>query len=53
VLFRSDFVLVSEKNYMKVHKNQWIGPCHILPHAFSESQAEDKPWHPEAKKPSQ
>ena len=39
--FRSDFVLVSEKNHMKVHKNQWIGPCHILPHAFSESQAED------------
>jgi len=24
VLFRSDFALVSEKNYMKVHKNQWF-----------------------------
>jgi hypothetical protein len=24
VLFRSDFVLFSEKNHMKVHKNQWV-----------------------------
>jgi hypothetical protein len=24
VLLRSDFVLVSEKNRMKVHKNQWL-----------------------------
>jgi hypothetical protein len=24
VLFRSDFVLVSEKNCMKVHTNQWL-----------------------------
>ena len=24
VLFRSDFVLVSEKNHMKMHKNQWL-----------------------------
>jgi hypothetical protein len=24
VLFRSDFVLFSEKNHVKVHKNQWL-----------------------------
>ena len=24
VLFRSDFVLLSEQNYMKVLKNQWL-----------------------------
>src|SRR5262252_2780024 len=24
VLLRSDFVLVSEKNHVKVHKNQWV-----------------------------
>ena len=24
VLFRPDFVLVSEKNHVKVHKNQWV-----------------------------
>ena len=39
MLFRSDFVLVSEKNYMKVHKNQWFwdrpySPDH-LPGAIS------------------
>src|SRR6266705_1751926 len=33
VLFRLDCVLVSEKNYMKVHKNQWIVLCHVLPNA--------------------
>ena len=29
VLFRSDFMLFSEKNRMKVHKNQWVltMPC--------------------------
>jgi hypothetical protein len=29
VLFRSDFMLFSEKNCMKVHKNQWVltMPC--------------------------
>ena len=24
VLLRSDFVLVSEKNHVKMHKNQWL-----------------------------
>jgi hypothetical protein len=24
VLFQSDFVLVSEENHMKIHKNQWF-----------------------------
>jgi SAM-dependent methyltransferase len=31
VLFRSDFALVSEKNRMKVHKNQWIGTMSYPP----------------------
>ena len=31
VLFRSDFVLVSEKNHMKVHTNQWIGTMSYPP----------------------
>jgi hypothetical protein len=53
VLFRSDFVLVSEKNHMKVHKNQGIGTMPILPNAFLGSQAEDKLWHLVAQKPSQ
>ena len=53
MLFRSDFVLVSEKNHMKVHKNQGIGTMPILPNAFLGSQAEDKLWHLVAQKPSQ
>jgi hypothetical protein len=35
VLFRSDFVLVSEKNHMKVHKNQWIGTMSYPPERLS------------------
>jgi hypothetical protein len=31
VLLRSDFVLVSEKNHMKAHKNQWLLPLPSLP----------------------
>jgi hypothetical protein len=53
VLFRLDFVLVSEKNHMKVHKNQCIGPCHIPPNALLELPAEGKPQHLEAQKPAQ
>jgi hypothetical protein len=43
VLLQSDFMLVSEKNYMKVHKNQWIGTMPYHPNALLEPQAEDKP----------
>jgi len=53
VLFRLDFVLVSEKNHMKVHKNQCVGLCHILPNALLESPAEGKPQPLEAQKPAQ
>jgi hypothetical protein len=35
VLFRSDFVLVSENNHMKVHKNQWIGTMSYPPERLS------------------
>ena len=34
VLLRSDFVLVSEKNHVKMHKNQWfltpLSPLDVL-----------------------
>ena len=44
VLFRSDFMLFSEKNRMKVHKNQWVLTMPYPLEAFLEPQAEDKPW---------
>jgi hypothetical protein len=45
VLFRSDFVLLSEKNHLKSLKNQWVWISRNLPNAFLEPQAEDKPRH--------
>ena len=44
VLFRSDFMLFSEKNLMKVHKNQWVLTAPYPLEAFLEPQAEVKPW---------
>jgi hypothetical protein len=43
VLLRSDFALVSEKNYMKVHKNQWVDTSHTLLNTLANSQPEDNP----------
>jgi hypothetical protein len=34
-LFRSDFVLISEKNYVKALKNQWIGTMSYPPERLS------------------
>ena len=53
VLFRSDFMLFSEKNHMKAHKNQWVltMPCPLerLAGATSRGHTMD----PEGQKPSQ
>jgi len=38
-------MLVSEKNRMKTHKNQWLSTMSDPPEAFLEPHAEDKPWH--------
>ena len=52
VLFRSDFTLFSEKNRMKVHKNQWVltmpYPLERLAGATSRGQT----MAPERQKPS-
>ena len=45
VLFRSGFVLVSERNHVKTHKINGFKPCHVLPNAFLEPQTEDTPRH--------
>ena len=53
VLFRSDFVLFSERNHMKVLKNQWLYtmpyPSERLPRATRRGH----PMAPEAQRPSQ
>src|SRR5215217_1452789 len=37
-------MLVSEKNHMKVHRNQWVWTRPYHPNALLELHAEDKPW---------
>ena len=53
VLFRSDFMLFSEKNHMKAHTNQWVltmpYPLERLAGATSRGQI----MAPERQKPSQ
>jgi hypothetical protein len=53
VLFRSDFVLFSEKNRVKVHKNQWVltMPCPL--ERLSEATSRGQTMAPEGQKPSQ
>jgi hypothetical protein len=53
VLFRSDFMLFSEKNRMKVHKNQWVltMPCPLERLAGATSRGQT--MAPEGQKPSQ
>src|SRR5262249_33859211 len=46
-------MLISEKNHMKVHKNQWVLTRPYHPNAFLDLHAEDKPWHLKGQKPSQ
>jgi len=43
VLFRTDFVLVSKKNRMKILNINRFGPCHILSNAFLALHAEGFP----------
>jgi hypothetical protein len=52
-LFRSDFVLVSENNHMKVHKNQWVWTMLYSPECFSGATSRGQAMAPEAPKPSQ
>ena len=53
VLFRSDFMLFSEKNRMKVHNNQWVltMPCPLERLAGATSRGHT--MAPEGQKPSQ
>jgi len=53
VLFRSDFVLISEKNYMKAHKNQWVCTIPYPPECLAEATSRGQTMAPEAQKPSQ
>src|SRR5262245_21037664 len=53
VLFRSDFVLFSEKNHVKVPKNQWVWamPYHL--ERLSGATSRGQITAPEVQKPSQ
>ena len=53
MLFRSDFVLISEKNYMKAHKNQWVCTIPYPPECLAEATSRGQTMAPEAQKPSQ
>src|SRR5262245_46936777 len=53
VLFRSDFVLVSEKNHMKVHKNQWLWDGPYSPGHLSGALSRGHTMVPEGQTPSQ
>src|SRR5712691_10462566 len=52
-LFRSDFVLFSEQNHMKAHKNQWVWTMPYSPEHLSGATSRGQTLAPEAKKPSQ
>jgi hypothetical protein len=53
VRFRSDFMPVSEKNYMKVHRNQWLLARPYAPKHFSRVTHRGQTTAPEVQKPSQ
>jgi hypothetical protein len=53
VLFRSDFVLFSEKNYMKVPKNQWVWTMLYHPECLFGAISRGQITAPEVQKPSQ
>jgi hypothetical protein len=53
VLFRSDFVLFSEKNHMKVPKNQWVWIMPYHPERLSGATSRGQITAPEVQKPSQ
>ena len=53
VLFRSDFVLVSEKNHVKMHKNQCVRTMPCSPEGLSGATNRGHTMAPEAQTPSQ
>jgi hypothetical protein len=53
VLFRPDFVLVSEKNHMKAHKNQWVWIMTQPPERLSGATRRGQTTAPEVQTPSQ
>src|SRR5262245_21582599 len=52
VLFRSDFILVSKKNRMKVHKNLWIFDHAISSKRLAGATRRGQTRAPEEQKPS-
>ena len=53
VLFRSDFVLVSEKNRMKAHKNQCAWTMLYSPECLSGATSRGQAMAPEVQTPAQ
>ena len=53
VLFRSDFVLVSEKNHMKVPKNQWVWTMPYPSECLSGATRRGHTTAPEVQTPAQ
>jgi hypothetical protein len=53
VLFRSDFVLFSEKNHVKVPKNQWVWTMPYPPERLSGATSRGQTTAPEVQKPLQ
>jgi len=53
VLFRSDFVLFSEKNRVKAAKNQWVWIMPYHPERLSGATSRGQIMAPEVQKPSQ
>jgi hypothetical protein len=53
VLFRSDFVLVSEKNHMKTLKNQWAWTMTYPPERLAGATGRGQTMAPEAQQPAQ
>jgi hypothetical protein len=53
VLFRSDFMLLSEENHVKAHKNQWVLAIPYSPECLSGVTNTGQTMAPEAQTPSQ
>ena len=53
VLYRSDSMLFSEKNHVKVHKNQWIQAMPHSPEYLAGAARRGQTTPPEGQKPSQ
>ena len=53
VLFRSDFVLFSEKNHMKAHTNQWLWTMTYPLERLAGATRRGPTTAPEVQKPSQ